>query len=251
VNDEHAFVGVAWADGSWVGATLSEDGVVDATAADEVGGLWGQYGERAERIVVGVPIGLVEDGDPERSCDRLARAVLGDRSDAIPTPPVREATRRRRYPAARRLHERRTGSDLSQAAFALAPAISAVDELLQEVPEARDVVRGSHPDLAFRAFAGEPLAHDPATAGGYAERMRTLADHDAEAPPAVQAAAEDVAGADVPIEAVLEAMVLAYTARERGGALRSLPPDPPRDPAGLPMELVYRAVEPLDPSLEE
>ncbi|AGN02142.1 hypothetical protein L593_10985 [Salinarchaeum sp. Harcht-Bsk1] len=240
-----ASVGIANAGSPWIAVAFDGDGFVEAVVAEEVGALWGRYGETADRIVVGVPTGLVENGAPQRECDRLAREHLGERADAIVTPPSREATRRRRYPAARRVHERTTGGDLSEAAFDLAPAIAAVDELLQEVPESRHVVRGSHPELAFRALTDEPLAHDPATAGGYAERMRILADHDRDGPPTVQSAAEAVAGAAVPIHAVLDALVLAYTARPENGDLRTLPVDPPTDPTGLPMELAYRAERPL------
>lgn len=236
---------------------------VEAVATDEIGSLWSRYGEDAERLVVGVPIGLVGSVDgptnqaapaaggtgnsAERECDALARDLLGDRSQAIYTPPSREATRRRRFPAARRVHERTTGGQLSRAGFERSGAIAAVDELLQEVPESRPVVRGSHPALAFRAFAGEPLERDPSTAGGYAERMRTLAEHDHDAPPTVQSAAEAVAGAEAPIAGVLAAVALGYTARsdDGTGTLRSLPPEPQTDPTGLPMELVYRSDAPL------
>ena len=238
-------VGVARAGSHWISVAFDAEGFVEARVADEIGSLWGHYGETADLLVVGVPVGLDEEGDPERECDRLAREHLGERADAIVTPPSREATRRRRYPAARRVHERTTGGDLSEAAFELAPAIAAVDELLQEVPESRHVLRGSHPELAFRALADEPLEHDRDTAGGYAERMRVLADHDRDAPPTVQSAAEAIAEANVPIHAVLDALVLAYTARPEGGDLRSLPADPPTDATGLPMELTYRAEDQL------
>lgn len=259
MTEEADAVGVARSADSWIAVAFGGETYVEAVATDEIGALWGRYGERAERIVVGVPIGLfgnvdtgtdVEGGrqPPERECDAIAREHLGDRAHTIVTPPSREATRRRRFPAARRVHERTTGGQLSRAAFEHAGAIAAVDELLQEIPESRSVLRGSHPELAFRAFAGEPLERDPSTAGGYAERMRILADHDMDAPPTVQSAAEAVADADVPIEGVLDALALGYTARQAldgDGELRSLPPDPPTDATGLPMELVYRSETPL------
>lgn len=245
MTDRATSVGVAWHDGCWIGAAFAAAGFVETVVADEIGAVWGQYGEPAERVVVGVPIGLVENGDPERDCDRHAREHLGARASAVVTPPSREATRRRRFPAARRVHERTTGGELSRSAFGLAPAIAAVDELLQEVPESRHVLRASRPELAFRAFADEPLEHEPDTAGGYAERMRVLAEHDHDAPPTVQSAAEAAAGSAVPIHAVLDALVLGYTARGHSESLQTLPADPPTDPTGLPIELVYRADSPL------
>jgi len=99
--------------------------------------------------------------------------------------------------------------------------------------------------VCFRAFAGEPLQYSKKTAGGYAERMRTLASYDADAPPVVQSVAEATGGQEVAVDDVLDAVVLAYTARPGEGRLRSLPPDPPLDPKGLPMRIVYRSETPL------
>lgn len=239
-------VGVAWAGDPWVAVTFAEGTYETAVVVDDVGAIWSRYGEDATSIVAGVPAGLVEDGDPERRCDELARAALGERAGAVTTPPSRRATRRRRYPAARRLHERTTGGNLSEAAFEQAPAITALDELLQEVPAARSVVHSSHPELAYRVFADEPLSHSPATAGGYAERMRALVERDRDAPPTVQSAAEAVTDADVTVADVLDAVALAYTARSDGHELRTLPADPPTDPTGLPMAWYYRSETALD-----
>jgi len=242
---EDRYVGVAWSEGSWLAATFTDDGYDETSVFDGIGECWAAYEETARRILVGVPIGLVESGDPVRRCDDLARAVLGPRSSAVFDPPVREATRKRRFSAASRVHERKTETELSEAAFESSDAVTMCDELLQEVPEAAPIIRSSHPELCFRAFAGDPLGHEPATAAGYAERMRTLAHHDRDAPPVVQTVAEATAGHDVRVRDVLDAVVLAYTAGPGGGSLDTLPSEPPADASGLPMELVYRADAPL------
>ncbi|MFB6161611.1 MAG: DUF429 domain-containing protein [Haloferacaceae archaeon] len=254
MTDGPRFVGAVPADdGSWLAVAFAAgaDGpptFEGATVLDGAADVWPRYGDRAARILLAVPVGLFEgeDGAAERACDRLARAVLGPRATAVDDPPVRAATRKRRYPAAKRLTERTTGRTLSRRAFALSEAIADVDELLREVPEAREVVAESHPEVCFRALAGDPLDHDPATAGGYAERMRVLAEFDPDAPPAVQSVAEAAAGEPVRVHHVLDAVALAYAARPGPGSLRSLPPDPPTDGAGLPMRIVYRAPSPLD-----
>jgi len=239
------YVGVDRSRGSWLAVAFDDDGYDGTTVVSEIGELWAVYEETAERILVDVPIGLVEQGGDGRECDRLARTVLGPRHASVFTPPVREATRKRRYPAAKRVHERKTGAGLSKQAFAISDAIAAVDDLLQNVPEARLTIRESHPEVCFRAFAGAPLAASKRTAAGYAERMRSLASFDADAPPVVQAVAEATTGSDVGVDDVLDAVVLAYTARPGPGSLRSLPPEPPTDAVGLPMEIVYRADRPL------
>jgi len=242
---EPLYVGATWANGSWVAVAFDASGFEGAPVFPGVGDLWAHYEERAERILVDVPIGLNESGEDERECDDLARGVLGPRSGSVVTPPVREATRKRRYPAANRVNERKTGRSLSKQAFAVSDAITAVDELLQNVPEARPAFVESHSEVCFRAFAGEPLEHRKRYAAGYAERMRTLAGYDRDAPPTVQAAAEATGDHEVRIEDVLDATVLAYTARPGRGELRSLPADPPTDPEGLPMRIVYRSETPL------
>jgi len=239
------FVGVDWGGGPWF-AVAFEGGEFDHAAAfEEVGELWQRYEETAALILVDIPIGLVESGSEGRHCDRLARELLGPQGGAVVAPPVREATRKRRYPAAKRVNRRKAERPLSKHAFAMSNGIAAVDSLLRNVPEAKATFRGTHPEVCFRAFAGQPLDHPKATAAGYAERMRTLAGFDPDAPPTVQAVAEATDGAEIAVADVLDAVALAYTARPGPGTLRSLPPDPPLDGKGLPMEFVYRATEPL------
>jgi predicted RNase H-like nuclease len=244
------YVGADVSSGSWVAAAFGDGGFDHAAVFGEVGDLWLEYEERAERILLDVPIGLVEEGDAERACDRLARTVLGPRRSAVFTPPVREATRKRRYPAAKRVTERKTDGSLTRQAFAISDDIAAVDELLQELPEAREVVMEAHPEVCFRAFAGEPLQYSKRSAGGYAERMRTLAEFDRDAPPVVQSAAEATGGASVGVDDVLDAVVLGYTARPGPGEIRTLPTDPPTDDTGLPMRVVYRSETALVTSTE-
>jgi len=239
------WVGAHVRDDTWVAVAFDRDGFDHAATFGGIGDLWFRYEDDAETILVDVPIGLVEESDGVRECDALARSVVGPRADEIVAPPAREALRKRRYPVATRTHERATGRQLSERAFELSETIATVDQLLREFSGARDLVAASHPEVAFCAFAGERMAHDRETAGGYAERLRTLASIDRDAPPAVQAAAEAMADAPVTVADVLDAMVLGYTALPHDGPLRSLPPQPPLDTNGLPMEIVYRADAPL------
>jgi len=242
---EDLYLGVDWSSGSWFGVAFDAAGFDHAGVFGEIGELWHRYEERAERVLVDIPIGLIEEGSEGRACDDLARSVLGSKSASVFTPPVREATRKRRYPAAQRVNERKAGKGLSKQAFHISDGIAAVDDLLRNVPEARAAFAESHPELCFRALAGESLEHSKRKAGGYAERMRTLAEHDPDAPRAVQSAAEAAGGADVAVNDVLDAVVLAYAARPGEAPLRSLPADPPTDAKGLPMRIVYRAATPL------
>ncbi|MFC7142136.1 DUF429 domain-containing protein [Halosimplex aquaticum] len=240
------YVGVDWSEGMWFAVAFGRDGFDHAAVFEEIGDLWVRYEERARRVLVDVPIGLIEEGEEGRRCDALAREVLGPMAGAVVVPPVREATRKRRYPAAQRVNERKAGRGISERAFAMSDGIAAVDELLQNVPEANAAFAESHPELCYRAFAGEPLEHSSAYAAGYAERMRTLARYDRDAPPAVQAAAAATEGYEVAVADVLDAVALAYTAAPGDGDLRTIPADPSTDAKGLPMGIAYRAEKPLD-----
>ncbi|AUX09390.1 hypothetical protein AArcSl_1762 [Halalkaliarchaeum desulfuricum] len=252
MSDASLSVGAVRGDAAWVAVAFDGREFDHAEVFPEIGDLWLRY-EEADRILVDVPIGLVDDGDPHRQCDVLAKQVLQHDDGGEPpressrpgVTPVREATRKRRYSTAAKVHERKTGERLPEAAFERAPSIAAVDELVGEIPEARATILESRPDVCFRAIGDGPLRYDRRTAGGYAERMRRLAAFDRDGAPTVQAAAEATAGHDVRIEDVLDAVVLGYTARPSRAPLRSLPEEPPTDERGLPMRIVYRAEEPL------
>ena len=228
----------------WLAVAYTEDEYDHATVVDGVGELWTEYEDGAARIGVDVPIGL-EDAAAPRPNERALRTLLDSRSDAVVQAPVREAARKQRYRTAARVHERKTGSELPRSAFERARLVTGMDEFLTSIDEARPVFVEAHPELCYLAFDGEPMAHAPETAAGYAERMRTLAEFDVDAPPTVQSVAEATEGHEVPIPAVVDAVALGLTVRPGAGELRSLPDDSPTDDRGLPMRYVYRSETPL------
>lgn len=235
--------GVARRD-AWLAVAYDADGYDHAAVFEGVGELWTAYEDDAARIAVDVPVGLETDAAP-RPNERVARRILGARSGAVLGAPVREAARKQRYRTAARVHERKTGAELSRAAFQRARLVAAVDAFLGSIEEARPVFVESHPEVCYLAFDGEPMTQDPATAAGYAERMRTLAEFDVDAPPTVQSVAEETEGHALPVQAVVDAVALGLTVRLGAGELRSLPADPPTDERGLPMQYVYRSEMPL------
>lgn len=234
------YVGAVARDDRWIAAAYGDDEFDHATVVDGIGELWTAYEDDAVRIAVDVPVGL-EDAAAPRPNERAARAVLGPRSDAVRPAPVREAARKQRFRTAARVHERKTGSELPRDAFDRSRLVAAMDEFLATIDEARPVVVEAHPELCYRAFAGESMTEPSDVAAGYAERMRALAAFDVDAPPTVQSVAESTAGHAVPIPAVLDVVALGLTVRPGPGSLRSLPADPPTDERGLPMRYVYRS----------
>lgn len=234
------YVGAVACDGGWLAVGYTADGFDHAAVFDGVGEVWTRYEESAERIAIDVPIGL-ETSTAPRPNERGLKRLLGERAEAVVPAPVREAAKKHRYRTASRAHERKTGDELSRAAFGRSPLVAAVDEFLDAIEDARPVFVEAHPELCYLAFAGEPMAEPPEIAAGYAERMRTLAGFDTNAPPTVQSVAEATAGSEIPIPAVIDAVALGLTVRPGPGTPRSLPADPPTDERGVPMSYVYRS----------
>ena len=244
-SDVPHYVGATLCSAGWLAVAYADREYAETEVFDEIGQIWARYEECSARVLVDVPIGLQEGGSDPRPPEPLAREVLGPQSETVITAPVREATRKQTYRAANRVTERKADRSLSRRAHARSRGIADVDDLLQAIDDAREVFRESHPEVCFRAFAGEPLQHRKELAAGYAERMRALAAFDRDAPPVVQSAAEATDGAQVAVQSVLDAVALALTARPGPGELRVLPPDPPTGAEGMPMEVVYRAEEQL------
>jgi predicted RNase H-like nuclease len=238
------YVGAVARDGVWLAVAYTVEGYDHAAVFEGVGELWARYEETAERVAVDVPIGL-EAASAPRPNEAAAAEVLGERREAVVPAPVREAARKQRYRAAARVHERKTGRNLSRAAFERARLITGMDEFMTTIDDARPMFVEALPELCYRAFAGESLSEPPEVAAGYAERMRVLAGFDRDAPPTVQSVAEATEGHAVPIPSVLDGVALGLTIRPGPSELRSLPADPPTDEEGLPMQYVYRSEAPL------
>jgi predicted RNase H-like nuclease len=243
VSEYH--VGSVARNDAWLAVAYTDDGYDHTVVVDGVGELWTRYEETAVRIAIDVPIGLGSTTAP-RPNERVARELLGERKEAIVPAPVREAVKKQRYRTAARVHERKTGHELPETAFEPASRTAAVDEFLDAIDEARPVFAEAHPEICYLAFAGEPMADPAEFAGGYAERMRTLAEFDRDAPPTVQSVAEATAGHRIPIPAVVDAVALGLTVRPGPGELRTLPTDPPTDERGLEMRYVYRSEASLE-----
>lgn len=238
------YVGADWAGGGWLVAVFEGEMFAGAALHSEAGELWSGYGERAECICVDAPIGLPTDGREERDCDRLAREVVGPRSSSVFRVPVREAIHKQSRRAASRVNKRKTGAGIGAHTWNIAVPVRQLDNLLRNVAPTQEAFREAHPEVCFRAFAGEPMAHAKTTAAGFAERMDALEGYHPGAPSLVREVAR--AGGDkATVDDAVDAVALALTARPSENPLRSLPPDPPVDDEGLPMEVVYRSAEQL------
>jgi predicted RNase H-like nuclease len=164
----------------------------------------------ARCIGVDMPVGLPERG--ARECDRLAKAFVGARRNSVFMTPPRAVLAAESYAAANEIAPDLFGAKISQQAWALRANIAAVEAV------ADDRVIEVHPEVSFRAMAGEPLAYAKTTWNGQALRRRLLREAGIELPDDFGEAAT------VPPVDVLDAAAAAWSARRyANGEALSLP----------------------------
>lgn len=178
-----------------------------------------------ERVALDMPIGLATAGP--RRCDQLARKLCGPRRSSVFPAPVRAVLAAGSYGEALTLSRAASGVGLSKQTWNLVAKIREVDQLIGELPPG--CVAETHPELAFAALCGGPLADSKHTRAGLAARIGALATvfPDVEtlvATPLVGAAIDDMT----------DALVLAWSARRQHLGLGASVGDEV-DSRGLPM----------------
>jgi predicted RNase H-like nuclease len=196
--------------------------------------------ETAEtRVLIDIPIGLKERGKTERLCDLEARAMLRPKRQSSVFPaPCRQALKQDSFEASSAKNRKVTGRGLSRQTWGLVPKIREVDDLLIGHPEFRPLVREAHPELLFYGLAGGAMSHRKATRDGFEERMTILKLFEPNTKVLVAAAFLAHGGYDAARDDIVDAFVLALCARHPG-RLKTVPNDPPLDPRGLSMQMVY------------
>jgi predicted RNase H-like nuclease len=190
-------------------------------------------------VLIDIPIGLKERGKTERQCDLDARELLRPKRHASVFPaPCRQALQTDTYEAASDKNQRVTGRRLSRQSWGILPKIREVDDFLRSSEPMRTNIREAHPELLFRGLAGGPMSHSKQTRDGFAERMTILQIFRPEAKTLIAAAFLAHGGYEAARDDVVDAFVLAMCARHPG-RLKTLPEEPPTDPKGLPMQMVY------------
>jgi predicted RNase H-like nuclease len=199
--------------------------------------------------LIDIPIGLPEGGPDERVCDRAARSLLGHPRAASVFPVPCRATvdaADADYAGACAINQRHTGRRVSRQGFNILPKVREADRFLQGPGAPRGRLRESHPELVFLALAGASMAHNKKTLAGREERLRVLERLAPGSRAAVAAGFEvlrDRWGARaLARDDLVDALALAVAARRcLADGLETLPPQPPLEARGLPMEMVIPA----------
>jgi predicted RNase H-like nuclease len=224
--------------GGWVAVSL--DGPAGAEEIEEVEGasllrvemvrvhetLEGVLDGHGSRVVgIDMPLGLLGSG--WREADRAARGLLGPRRSSVFAIAPRAVWEQASYQAASERCRELTGQGLSIQAWGLRARLLEADRF-----------RGScgyplyevHPELAFCALAGAPLAHSKHTAAGR-ERRRELLSRAGITLPRIPRA---------PVTDTLDAAAVACSAwRIATGRAVVIPARPQRDDRGLQIAIRY------------
>jgi predicted RNase H-like nuclease len=146
--------------GGWVAVTL-EAGILAAVGVGR--SLPSLLNPRI--VAIDMPLGLLESG--WREADRVARGLLGPRRSSVFAIPPEAVWAEMGYPAANRRCRELTGQGFSAQAWGLRARLLEANQYRETCGHPLYEV---HPELAFGAMAGAPLAHSKHTAAG--QRLR-------------------------------------------------------------------------------
>ncbi len=201
----------------------------------------GEFGKAFQKtavIFIDIPIGLPDTG--QRLCDRQTRQILHRRAASVFTVPCRETLAAKTYQNACRINQQVAGVGLSIQTWNIFSKIIEVDRWLRHKKPARQQMRESHPELCFWAMAGEqPMAYSKKSPQGFAERLAVLKKIYPQTGSIVETALGRYRRKDLAHDDILDAIVLAVSARYSAKSIKTVPADPPLDKKGLPMEIVY------------
>jgi len=197
--------------------------------------------ENFDRIFIDIPIGIAEE-EYVRTCDERLRKELGpDYSSSVFNPPIRSALYAPTYAEACMQSYSVTDKKVSLQSWNISPKIRVVDQLLQENKALREKVFESHPEMLFKRLnGGNTIFQKKQTSKGLKHRLKLLKDRDDNVADFYRDIKEEYRRNEVEEDDIVDAMALAYVARESEEAkLLSLPEEPETDSAGLTMAIYY------------
>jgi predicted RNase H-like nuclease len=223
----HGVLGVDGCRSGWVGVVLAPAGAAVGVLGSTIATLVEAAGAAAgtlRAIGIDIPIHPPEVG--YRQADLAARAHLGRKASSIFPTPARSVLDAPSYADACAVARALDGRAISRQAWALRAKIL---ELGAWLPAAPCPVHEVHPEVSFSVLTGAPILEVKRSAAGLAARRQALAEAGIVAP-------TDLAQArGVAVDDVLDAAVVAWSARRiAAGRARSFPDPPERLPDGRP-----------------
>ncbi len=242
------YLGVDGCKAGWLaagrkGPDLSEESAenrIKVQLYSDIEKLW-QDNPGARLILIDMPLGLKETGPEERRCDREARSRLDKFKSSIFPVPCRQALKAESWEEANEINKRVRDKGLSKQSWHIAAKIAELDDFLASHPRAENIMRESHPELAFWALnRGSEMEHKKHEEAGLKERKKLLEEYIPSASQLAEKAAEEFSGSRVGSDDILDALALLAAALEgQQKDLVSLPAVAEYDPRGLRMEIVH------------
>ncbi|MDA1280174.1 MAG: DUF429 domain-containing protein [Chloroflexi bacterium] len=236
-------VGVDGCKAGWFAVMVTDDGEWSHGLYESAEALLDRYAD-ADRILIDIPIGLVDRRPEERKCDLEARWLLGKpRSASVFPVPSRAALSAPTSDGAVRVNRRETERGLSLQAWGILPKIREVDELMQRNQRARDVFIEVHPELLFWVLNSQHSMEHPKRHGkGRAERVTVLQRWFSAADALYTNAVGIHMRKHVAQDDIIDAMVAAVAGVVGTGQLIDVPEPPEIEPTGLPMRMAIPSV---------
>lgn len=221
----HGVLGVDGCRSGWVGVVLAPArpvvGVLGATIAELVEAASAATGT-LQAIGIDMPVHPPEAG--YRQADLAARAHLGRKASSIFSTPARTVLDAPSYADACAVARALDGRAISRQAWALRAKILEVGAWLTAAP---CPVYEVHPEVSFSLLTGAPISAGKRSAAGLAARRQALSQAGIVAP------TDLVDARGVAADDVLDAAVVAWSARRiAAGRARSFPDPPERLPDG-------------------
>jgi predicted RNase H-like nuclease len=196
--------------------------------------------ETFDRIFIDMPIGL-EDEDYTRKADELLRKkVGGEYASSVFSPPIRPALMAPSYVEANMISHEYTEKKLTLQSWNITPKIQMVDELLRADERLRDKVLESHPELLFQTINGGMIYQKKNLKKGIKHRLKLIEDREPIADDFFRDIKEDFRRNEVEEDDIVDAMVLAYSAKiseEKG--IKTIPEEFEYDSEGMRKAIHY------------
>tara|TARA_B100000809_G_scaffold248929_1_gene279559 strand:- start:1369 stop:2115 length:747 start_codon:yes stop_codon:yes gene_type:complete len=226
----------------WFYILLEQDGdAIDFGVVDCVATLFKQ--QSISRLWLDMALGFCDDIEG-RACEKAARKMLRakgvSRAASVFNPPSRQALYCETYEQANALNKQVVGKGLSKQAWFIVPKMRELDGFLQQRPDLQSCVDECHPEVAFAALnALAPMRFNKKTAEGYAERLAILCRYYPKAECVINDALAAYPRKVLVRDDVVDAFVVAISAKFSDTAVSCLPEQPQYDELGIGMRMVY------------
>ncbi len=186
-------------------------------------------------VLVDIPLGI----EGERDCERLARKMLPpQKRSSVFNPPVKEALNIKDYGKASQINHDFSGKKLSKQSFYLMPKIREANDFLIAHKQASMLFYESHPELCFARMTPKVLPNKK-TFQGRKQRLDILKNADPQMIRLYHEAVHKYKRKWVNYDDILDALVLAFTARKGVQGLQFLPQKAQYTQQGLRMQLAF------------